>query len=76
MNAKVLPPLPEIYVFYADEQMSRAEYAKSHTDGKSISSTDSGGEKTETPRNKTEYLAWNTKIFHIITYNVKTQTQD
>jgi len=52
-------------------QISRGRCAKSHTDGKSVGFTDSGGEKTETFRNKIKYLVWNTKIFNIITCNVR-----
>jgi len=52
-------------------QISRGRYAKSHTDGKSVSFTNSREEKTETSRNKIKYLVWNTKIFNIITCNVR-----
>jgi hypothetical protein len=50
--------------------VSRTEYAKSYIDGKSVNLIDSGEDKTVTSRK-------NTKIFKIITYNVRIlQTKD
>jgi hypothetical protein len=46
-------------------QISKAEYAKSHTHRKSVSPTDSMENKTVTSRNKNKK---NINIFNIITY--------